>query len=333
MRDRKKYYIIAIVVSTLLVSYLHYSVFQKQDSHSVLEELYYIPLLLGALTLGLKGCLLTYLFVSAFYLPHFFGNWAMTFWDLLDRLLHLLFSGIFAILAGFLVDRERRHQRRLERDQYLAGMGQMAATIIHDLKNHLITILGFASRIRSGKTNTDTAIQRIIHSAENMEKIVNGTLDFAKPIQLNLKTEDVTHVVRLTCEACRTKAEERKITLSIHHPPDPVHAFIDGFNLQRVLANLITNAIEASDSGKTVVTNVEHEKNDVIIKVKDFGMGMDQETLECIFIPFYSKKDTGTGLGMTIARKIVEGHNGKIHVKSRPGLGTEVTIKLPRHPR
>jgi signal transduction histidine kinase len=333
MRDRKRYFVIAIVASTLLITYLHYSVFQRRSYPYVLEELYYIPLFLGALTFGLKGNLLTYLFVSAFYLPNFFGNMSMTFFDLVDRLLHLLFSGIFAILAGFLMDRERKHQRQSERDRYLAGIGQMTATIIHDLKNPLITILGFANRIKSGKTNMDTAIERIIDSAGNIEKIVNGALDFTKPVQLNLKTEDITHVVRLACESCRTKAEERGITLSFDNPSQPVHAFIDSFNIQRALTNLIANAIEASDNGKQVITSVAYGAKHVIIKVKDFGAGMDEETLENIFIPFYSKKNTGTGLGMTIAKKIVEGHKGEIHVKSRPGLGTEVIIKLSHPPQ
>lgn len=332
MGRKRVYLILFIVVFTLVTTYLHYFIFREHAPHVILEELYYVPLLLGALFFGLKGALITYLFVSVVYLPYLFGNWVGNTLDLISRLLHLVFSGMFAFLAGFLIDRERKYQKQIERDRYLAGMGQMAATIIHDLKNPLITILGFARRIKGGKTNVDRAIQTIIDSTENMQKIVNGTLDFAKPIQLELKEGDILTIVHQAYESCRTKAEERGITLSIHHPSHPVRAFIDGFNIQRALMNLITNAIEASDTGKPVVTSVANGKNHVIIKIKDFGTGMDEETLESIFIPFYSKKNTGTGLGMTIARKIVEGHHGKIHVKSRLGVGTEVIIKMPHRP-
>jgi signal transduction histidine kinase len=329
MRNKTISYIIAIVVSTLVITYLHHSVFREQSPHIVLEELYYIPLLFGALTFGLKGALLTYLFVSAFYLPYLFGNWAMTFLDLLDRFLHLLFSAIFVSLAGFLIDRERKNQRLSEIDRYLAGLGQAAATIVHDLKNPLITILGFARRIQAGKTNMDTAIQTIIGSAENMQRIVNGALDFAKPMELELREEDILNIVRQACGSCRTKAEERGVTLSMDAPGHSIIVPIDGLHMQRAVINLIDNAIEASQEGQSVIITVGNDKNYVMVQLRDKGSGMDKETLESIFIPFYSKKNAGTGLGMSIAKKIVEGHHGKIQVTSRPGHGTEVMIELP----
>jgi len=333
MRDKTKYYIITIVVSTLLITYLHHSIFREQSPHIVLEELYYIPLLFGALTFGLKGALLTYLFVSAFYLPYFFGGWATTFLSLFDRLLHLLFSGIFASLAGFLVDRHRRHQKQSEIDRYLAGLGQVAATIVHDLRNPLISILGFAKRIREGKGDISAATEVIEDSAQNMQRIVDGVLDFAKPIRLELKKEDIRSVIQRACGSCKIKAEESEVILSVDVPTDPVNMEIDSFNLQRAIINLINNAIEASPKGQRVIIRTETEKNHVGVKVKDFGSGMDRETLENIFVPFYSKKNRGSGLGMAIVKKIVDGHNGKIQVKSRPGLGTEVLIKLPYQPR
>jgi len=332
MFNKKIFYTIVILTSTLMITYLHMSIFQEQSPYIVLEELYYIPLLLGALFFGLKGAFLTYLFVSAFYLPYFFGSWATTFLSLFDRLLHLLFSGIFASLAGFLVDRHRRHQKQSEIDRYLAGLGQAAATIVHDLKNPLISILGFAKRIREGKGDISAATEVIEESAQNMQRIVDGVLDFAKPIRLELKKEDIHRVIQRACDSCKIKAEERDVILSADVPTDPVNIEIDSFNLQRAIINLINNAIEASPKGQHVIIRTETEKNHVAVKVKDFGSGMDRETLENIFVPFYSKKNTGTGLGMTIVKKIVDGHHGKIQAKSQPGLGTEVIIELPYRP-
>lgn len=332
MPNRGKFYIAVIVASTLMITYLHMSIFQEQSPHIVLEELYYIPLLLGALFFGLKGAFLTYLFVSAFYLPYFFGDWAMTFLSLFDRLLHLLFSGIFAFLAGFLVDRHRRQQKQFEKDRYLAGLGRVAAIIVHDLKNPLISILGFAKRIREGKGDISAAAEVIEVSAQNMQRIVDGVLDFARPIRLEVREEDIHRVVQRACDSCKMKAEERNVILSMNIPIDPVNIEIDSFSLQRALINLINNAIEASPKGQRVIIGTETEKNHAVVKVKDFGSGMDQETFENIFIPFYSKKNSGTGLGMAIVKKIVDGHNGKIHLKSRPGLGTEVMIELPYRP-
>jgi len=328
--ERKKVYLITfVIVFTLVVTYLHYSIFRQQAPHVILEELYYIPVLLGSLFFGLRGALLTYLFVSAFYLPYLFGEWVSNTLDLIDRLLHLFFSGIFALFAGSLIDRGRKYQKQLEKDRYLAGLGQIAATIVHDLKNPLITILGFAGRIKTGKTNVDKAIQTIIDSADSMQKIVNGTLDFAKSIRLELKEEDIMNIIHQACDSCRLKAEEKDVTLTVDVPGHPVIARIDCLYMQRAIINLIDNSIEASLKGQAVTISAWSDKNEVVVKLKDYGSGMDRETLENIFLPFYSKKDKGTGLGMAMAKKIVEGHHGAIHVKSRPGLGTEIIIALP----
>ncbi len=329
MRHKAKYYIALIVVTTLLITYLHLRLFRDPAPYIVLEELYYIPLLLAAFMFGLKGALLTYFFVSLLYLPFLFGQWAVTVLSLIDRILHLFFTGMFALMAGFLIERERRREHQLEKDRYLAGLGQVAATIVHDLRNPLISILGFAKRIREGKGDISAAAEVIEGSAQTMQKIVGEVLDFARPIRLEVREEDIHKVVQKACDLCKMKAEERNVILSMNIPNDPVNIEIDSSSLQRALINLINNAIEASPKGQRVMISTETEKNHVVVKVKDFGSGMDQETLENIFIPFYSKKDRGTGLGMTIAKKIVEGHNGSIWVRSKPAFGTEVIIKLP----
>lgn len=329
METKRVYCIAFLVVFTLVVTYLHYSIFRQQAPHVILEELYYIPIFLTALFFGLKGAVVTYLFVSAVYLPFLFGDWVSNTLDLVDRLLHLFFSGLFAFLAGFLIDRGRKYQRQLEKDRYLAGLGEVAAAIVHDLKNPLISILGFAKRIREGKGDISVAIQVIEDSAQNMRRIVDGVLDFAKPVKLEQKEEDVRNVIDQASDACKTKAEERGVTLSKNYPTNSVNILMDGFYMQRALINLINNAIEVSGQGQEVIISSATKKNHVLISVKDSGPGMDPETLENAFVPFYSKKDTGTGLGLTIAKKIVEGHNGKIYVKSRPGLGTDVIIELP----
>jgi signal transduction histidine kinase len=328
--ERKRFYFIAfVIVFTLVVTYLHYSIFRQQAPHVILEELYYIPVLLGSLLFGLKGALLTYLFVSAVYLPYLFGDWVINTLDLADRFLHLLFSGIFAFLAGFLIDRGRKYHKQLERDRYLAGLGQVAAMIVHDLRNPLISISAFARRIREGKGDTAVAAKTIENSARNMQKIVEGVLDFSRPIQLELKGVDTRAVIDEVIDSCKTKAEERGVTLLKDIPATPLNIVMDSFQIQRALINLINNAIEASEPGREVIIKSAMTSNHVVIRIKDSGAGMDSETLENAFVPFYSKKNTGTGLGLTIAKKIVEGHSGKIHVKSRPGLGTEVIIELP----
>ena len=326
---RKNTHIIAIGAFLALLAMVHVFIFQKLSPRVVLEELYYIPIVFAAFRFGLKGALLTYLFASLSYLPFFFGSWSSTYLDLVDRALHLLFSALFAFLAGLFVERVKRQQKELERNRYLANLGHVAATIVHDLKNPLITILGFARRIREGKGNTDTAAEAITESAQNMQKIVHNVLDFSKPVQLELKEEDLRNVIRQASESCMAKAEEKGVTLSVDIPDLPVTVATDSFNMQRALINLINNAIEASGKGQHVRIALVARKRLVAITIKDYGSGMDSETVENIFFPFYSKKSSGTGLGMAIAKKIIDGHQGRIIIKSQTGKGTEVLIGLP----
>ncbi len=329
MFNKKRYYIIAIFIITLFIFYLHYSTTpQEHIMHNILTELHYIPLLLSALVFGLKGAVITFIFITVLYLPHFFATSSDPFLSLINRLVHLLFSGLFAFLAGFLVDREKKHREHLEKERYLAGIGQVATTIVHDLKNPLITILGFAKRIQEGK-GSDTAAEAIIDSARNMQRVVHDVLDFAKPIHLALKEEDMRNVISRACGYCKAKADGEEVNLVINMPAEPVNIVTDGFHMERAIINVVNNAIDASHRGREVTLSMMQEKEYLTIKVEDQGSGMDKETIENVFVPFYTKKSNGTGLGMSIVKKIIDGHLGKINIKSQPGKGTEVMIKLP----
>lgn len=330
MFNKKIFYIIIIVTSTLFISYLHYSTIPEIYAlHDIYIELYYIPALLGALLFGLRGAIMAYLLGAVLYLPYVFVSWTGIFLHEINRLLHFLLTGLFALLTGLLVDRERRNREQLEKERYLAGIGQVATTIVHDLKNPLITILAYARRIKEGKGSVDIAIDTITDAAQDMQKIVHDVLDFAKPIRLELKQEDIRDVINRACDFCKTKAEEKGVILSINFPAEPVNILIDSFHMERALTNLISNAIEASSKGQNITIKTVADKNYLSMRIKDQGSGMDKETLENMFIPFYTKKSGGTGLGMPIAKKVIEGHQGKIRVESQPGMGTEVTIELP----
>ncbi len=327
---RKKTILIVIIVSALLISYLHYSTHTNVHSlHNIFTELYYLPLVLGALAFGFRGAVLTYLFVSILYVPYIIINWTNDMAFIANKLLHALFSGSIALLAGYFVDREKTLREKTAKDRYLAGLGQAAAAIVHDLKNPIISISGFARRIREGKGNVESASEVIMNSAEDMKVIVHDVLDFARPIKMRLADTDIGALIMKAHHYCKEKAEHKGVTLSIDLAVNSVLIPLDRSHIERALVNLINNAIEASDEGDSIDIRSECDERNIYIKIRDRGAGMDRETLENIFIPFYTKKSYGTGLGMAIARKIVEGHKGSIHVESREKQGTEVDLELP----
>lgn len=325
----KKYIVFAIVSSTLLTTFLHFVTMREFAPSVVLEELYYLPLLLGVLRFGLTGAIVTWLFVSAAYLPFFFAPWTTSFPGYVDRSLHLVLSGVVAVVVGLLAARDRSNRGQRERERYLAGLGRVATVVVHDLKNPLISILGFARRISEGKGDSVQAAQTITESAQTMQRIVNEVLDFAKPMQLDLRNCDAGETVTRAVEACRTKALERGVALTANVPAEPVTIALDSFHVERALVNLIDNAIDASPGGGQVIVTTAADLQGMFITVKDHGAGMDGETMAHLFEPFYTTKIGGTGLGMPIAKKIFEEHGGTLAITSKPGGGTEARGRLP----
>jgi two-component system, NtrC family, sensor histidine kinase HydH len=326
----KKYSVIFIAVLISAITYLHYFTGEEaQALHDIYREFYYVPVLLGALLFGLKGALTAYAFIFVLYLPFLIMTWTGRLTTVND-LLHLLLQGLFAFLAGFFVDRDRKHILRAEKDRYLASLGQAAAAIVHDLKNPLITILGFTTRLEEGKGERDNALRTIRESALTMQNIVQDVLDFSKPVHLELTKEDLRDPVRRACESCKAKAQEEGVALAVELTQEALPVEADAVHLERAIVNIINNAIDASDKGQNVIVRVTPEKQHLTISIRDSGAGMDSETLDNIFIPFFTKKSSGTGLGMPIAQKIIEGHKGRIFVSSRPAQGTEVKVVLPR---
>jgi len=327
---KKRYVSFIIVIFVLFITYLHYSTLAEIYSfHNVYKEFYYIPIFLGALAFGLRGTLLIYLCVFIFELPFVLEGWTGAFSSEVSRLFHLGLQGLFAIFAGYLVDRERKVRERAEKERHLARIGEVATAIVHDLKNPIITILGFSQRIQDGKGNAGEAINIVMNSALTMQKIVQGVLDFSKPLQLTLKQEDIREVIAKACQFCEAKAGGEGVNLLTRVPASPVYLELDSFHMERALINLVSNAIEASGRGQSITISIEAGNYNLAVTVADQGPGMDRETLENMFTPFYTKKKEGTGLGMPIAKKVVEAHKGKIYVFSKPGEGTEIRIELP----
>lgn len=325
----KKYIVFAIVSVTLLTTILHFVTMRDFAPYVVLEELYYLPLLLGVLRFGLAGAIITWLFVSAAYLPFFFAPWTTSFPEYVDRSLHLVLTGVVAAVVILLAERERRNRGQRERERYLAGLGRVATVIVHDLKNPLVSILGFARRISDGKGDSVQAAQTITESAQTMQRIVNEVLDFAKPMQLDLRKCDVGETVFRAVDICRTKADSRGVTLTVNVPAEPITIKLDSFHVERALVNLIDNAIDASGSGGQVIVTSAVDSQGMFVTVEDHGAGMDGETMAHLFEPFYTTKSGGTGLGMPIAKKIFEEHGGTLVISSKPGGGTKAGGRLP----
>jgi signal transduction histidine kinase len=184
-------------------------------------------------------------------------------------------------------------------------------------------------RCEKGAISLEETATTVRGTLERMEQIMNVALDFSKPLQLNRREEEATSLLRTMLESSTAKAEQEGVKLAISIKEQPLMVMVDQTYLERALVNLVNNAIEASQAGQSVLIRLFKRNDTAVIRIRDWGKGMDKETLRHLFIPFYSKKGSGTGLGMAVARKIVEEHGGRITVSSRPTAGTKIAIHLP----
>jgi signal transduction histidine kinase len=284
---------------------------------------------LAGLIFGLRGALLTSLMVSLLYGVYMVIDWRGASLWLVDNSIHVIFPVVFSLLVDFLVNLRNANRRQLELNRYLSGLGQAAAVLVHDLKNPLLNVKAAIRRLEKGTGSSEDAIIAVNGAVEKMERIMGVALDSSKPLQLNRREEEAAALLRALLEVSTVKAEQEGVELTITVAEQPVMVMVDPVYLERALVNLVNNAIEASRRGQKVSIRLSRTSDKANIMIRDHGKGMDKETLKHLFIPFYSKKGSGTGLGMAVAKKIVEEHEGRIIVKSRPARGTAISVQLP----
>jgi len=225
-------------------------------------------------------------------------------------------------------------QKRLNREEKLSTLGKFSSMILHDIKNPISVIKSYSdlALMRYGEKLGELAkyFKQINKETKRLHSLANELLDFSRgDISLNLsmvKPGELIKEVLLEIDAI-IQARDLKIDLSIDWDQD---ILIDKERIQRVLHNLIENSRKALPVGGTLSIRTFSEEAVAAILIEDNGTGMSEEVRKHIFEPFYTQSASGgTGLGMMIAKNIVEAHNGSIQVESEESIGTKVTIRFP----
>lgn len=247
-----------------------------------------------------------------------------------------------------LEERAERKSRELERAHHsllqsekLASVGRLAATVAHEINNPLFGILTNARLARKHVERTELAVEK---KAELVEKlgvieresrrcgdIVRNLLMFSRQAPPKLEEVDPAEVVERAVALIRHTYSVLNIDLQVELQHGAARVKGDAGQLQQVLLVLLVNAQEAMPQGGRVRVASRVEDGSVVISVKDDGPGIPEELRERVFEPFFTTKQDGprTGLGLAIAAGIVEKHEGTIQVESKPGRGTEFTLRLP----
>ena len=244
-------------------------------------------------------------------------------------------SSAFNLMTGRL-RQMRELEEELRRKDRLAALGELSAGVAHEIRNPLGIIKNSAQVLQDKFKDKDTKSRElskfIIEEVDRLNKVVTNFLDFARPQKPNLTGRKIAPIISRALELMQSEILKRKIKVANKHEDNLPPVLADEELLAQVFLNIISNAIQAMpDGGRLMVSSKSGAgsyKDLVEISFTDTGCGIPAQDLDKIFNPFFSNKEGGVGLGLSIVHKIVESHGGKISVHSRAGEGTTFTIHL-----
>lgn len=223
----------------------------------------------------------------------------------------------------------RQTEERLRRTDKLSVVGELSASVAHEIRNPLTSLKGLVQLLQMEDEKHQLYYQIMIDELNRINHIVSELLLLAKPQQIKYTEADMQVILHDVISLLKSEASLHNIHIEFQVQSHPIIIECEPNQLKQLFINIVKNAIEASSAGDVVGISLQSHDNKVTVMVKDEGVGISKELLERIGEPFYSSKEKGTGLGMTVSFKIVQSHNGTIKFKSEPDKGTEVVVQLP----
>jgi len=235
--------------------------------------------------------------------------------------------------------REEEHtivEERLTRAEHLAEIGQLAASLAHEIKNPLAGISGAIQIIRDGLGHDDAQhmiISEILAQIKRLDETVKDLLLYARPTPPQRTVFPLDQAVARVLKVLREEPSLQQVTVEFERGCDGAVVQADMRQIEQLIINLLINAAHASGDGGCIQLTIGQTDNSVTLVVKDNGKGMPPEVQKRAFEPFFTTKAKGTGLGLSICKRIAEVHDGDIRLESHIGRGTTVIVELPSIPR
>ena len=224
----------------------------------------------------------------------------------------------------------RKVQEELLEKEKLANLGQVAAAVAHELRNPLGVINNVAYFLKSTHRDADEKVKDYFGMLEeevyNAQSILSSLLEYAHTAKPNVSETNLQDVVE---RVLHTETIPETVSVHVGVAADAATAFVDGVQIQEALGNVVRNAWQSMEGGGLLTIKTDVNGACVSLCVCDTGRGITAEALVKVFDPMYSTKNRAIGLGLAVAKRLVEGNGGRIEVASEPGRGTVVTFRLP----
>jgi signal transduction histidine kinase len=227
---------------------------------------------------------------------------------------------------------EHLHRTQMSRAEHFATLGELATGLAHEIRNPLAGIAGvieIVGRDLPAASPATAVVKEVRREIAQINRILTDLLETARPRPPQMRSTDLNTTVEHAVMLARQQVRSRPIKIEFTPEPSLPEVEHDSDQIHQVLLNLLLNAEQAIEGPGLVRVSVLKQEDGAVIAVSDTGRGIPAEHLPNIFRPFFTTKGHGTGLGLSLARRIIEEHRGQIEVASGPGKGTTFSVRLP----
>ncbi len=230
------------------------------------------------------------------------------------------------------IEIETLHRTQMSRAEHLATLGELATGLAHEIRNPLAGIAGVIEIISRDLPSTSPAravVKDVRLEIAQINRILTDLLETARPHPPRMSLSNLNTTVEHAVMLARQQVMSKPIKIELQQAPDLAEVEHDSDQIHQVLLNLLLNAVQAMEGAGTVRVEIGSHDDFASASVTDTGRGIPEQHLSQIFRPFYTTKGNGTGLGLSLARRIVEEHHGRIEVTSVVGKGSKFEVLLP----
>ena len=332
--------------------------------HNLFQRLYYLPIVYAAISFGWIGGIVAAFVAGLFYAPHIAITWgpddhdhsSMGLYASVGQYAALMMFFAVGALTGVLAGRERKRKEELQRTtdklsevyrelqssfeqvkraDRLSAIGQLSAGLAHEIRNPLASIDGAAEILQDNSVGTEVrkeTLAIIRKECSRLNRLLTSLLDFARPREPEWHRIDVPHMLG-SVVSLLSHSTARGVSFHVQANGTVPTITGDPEQIRQVILNLAINAAQAMPSGGEVTLVAERQDSGVALNIVDEGEGIPEENLEKIFDPFFTTKHDGTGLGLSVAHRIVAQHGGTITAHRNRDRGMTFRILLPRSPK